>query len=941
MSESGQNKRDYDVMMDNIGCYSPIDHADDSETNVKRTKNLNDNKIQTQVLSPPNSEPVSSCTVINSNNSSSSHIHSSNENEEDDKTIVNDAYQKSKLDIEKSSDSIKKENIDSKEDKKSKDNNNDSKDNDNKDNNNNNLDDKANIPKKEDIEFSKSKEEDSHLIKEDSVMPPEHVKICTSIIRNIKRHHDSGPFLKPVDPVALCVPDYFTIIHHPMDISTIESKLKKLEYKSIDGFIDDFTLMFKNCYEYNGTQQPVSLMAKNLEISFNNQLNHYYHEINNSSEESSQQEIIIPNIKKNESLNTSTNDNDTSTRNNRSTGGKTTTSSKRKPYNSTFYSYLYKKSSSRLMKLTGEMVVCKDVINEILKKRYEHISYPFLHPVDPVALNIPDYPLIIKTPMDISTIQEKLDSGIYLKKQEFEDDFRLIFKNCYQYNPEGTDVYILGKQLEEIFNEQWNYYNDRYEKSLQAAEAAKLNTLNKNSHSKKPSTTSHTSTPVIATTSSRKNSHTSTNTMVTHDDSKEDIKVDHQSPKNTQTSKRNHNYDHKSQSQQPLPIPNHAHATTAPTPKTSSKSKKRSISTTTASKAKISKTTTTTAQAKPVHKPVKREIKKKGTGKVVKKRKVSVNNDSEEKAVETLNDYEKVEESDNDYRLKLEIEELQKTLQTCTARLTMLLEQKSDSLNKKLPPTKKSTTSHTNSTTSQSTTSNTAKNRRKASSANTTANKKVSRNQKNTKTTSNAKSRNGGRNYVEEPTYPDYEEEEINEIEEEEEVDEESPNFYDSYVSTAKSAKKKSKKRKTATTASTKPSRKNSKKATKRSNTNNSTKTSVSFSIPSLNMDQKREISDCINKLPAEKMCEVVQIIQESIPLETGQEEIELDIESFDNATLWKLYQFVKDDQKKPKMKKERSIRKRIKEEVMDQSDSSNILSDSDSDDSSNSSEES
>jgi len=246
--------------------------------------------------------------------------------------------------------------------------------------------------------------------------------------------------------------------------------------------------------------------------------------------------------------------------------------------------------------------------------------------------------------------------------------------------------------------------------------------------------------------------------MVTHDDSKEDIKVDHQSPKNTQTSKRNHNYDHKSQSQQPLPIPNHAHATTAPTPKTSSKSKKRSISTTTASKAKISKTTTTTAQAKPVHKPVKREIKKKGTGKFVKKRKVSVNNDSEEKAVETLNDYEKVEESDNDYRLKLEIEELQKTLQTCTARLTMLLEQKSDSLNKKLPPTKKSTTSHTNSTTSQSTTSNTAKNRRKASSANTTANKKVSRNQKNTKTTSNAKSRNGGRNYVEEPTYPDYEE---------------------------------------------------------------------------------------------------------------------------------------------------------------------------------------
>jgi hypothetical protein len=93
-------------------------------------------------------------------------------------------------------------------------------------------------------------------------MSPEHVKICTSIIRNLKRYNDSGPFLKPVDPVALGIPDYFTIIHHPMDISTIEKKLKSSSYKNIDEFIDDFSLMFKNCYEYNGIQQPVSLMAK-------------------------------------------------------------------------------------------------------------------------------------------------------------------------------------------------------------------------------------------------------------------------------------------------------------------------------------------------------------------------------------------------------------------------------------------------------------------------------------------------------------------------------------------------------------------------------------------------------------------------------------------------------------------------------------------------------
>jgi len=160
--------------------------------------------------------------------------------------------------------SIKKENIDTKDSSK--------------ETNNTNKEDESSI-KKEEAEASKSNTELADIKNEDTEMPSEHVKICTQIIRNIKRHHDSGPFLKPVDPVALCVPDYFTIIHHPMDISTIESKLKSSKYKNIDEFIDDFSLMFKNCYEYNGTQQPVSLMAKNLEVSFNNQLNHYYHEV--------------------------------------------------------------------------------------------------------------------------------------------------------------------------------------------------------------------------------------------------------------------------------------------------------------------------------------------------------------------------------------------------------------------------------------------------------------------------------------------------------------------------------------------------------------------------------------------------------------------------------------------------------------------------------------
>ena len=40
-----------------------------------------------------------------------------------------------------------------------------------------------------------------------------------------KKHRWSWPFHEPVDPVKLCIPDYFDVIKNPMDMSTIKRKL--------------------------------------------------------------------------------------------------------------------------------------------------------------------------------------------------------------------------------------------------------------------------------------------------------------------------------------------------------------------------------------------------------------------------------------------------------------------------------------------------------------------------------------------------------------------------------------------------------------------------------------------------------------------------------------------------------------------------------------------
>lgn len=53
-------------------------------------------------------------------------------------------------------------------------------------------------------------------------------------------------------------------------------------------------------------------------------------------------------------------------------------------------------------------------------------AVPFLQPVDPIRLGIPDYLNVIKQPMDLRTIREKLAASAYPTPLEFRDDVRLV-----------------------------------------------------------------------------------------------------------------------------------------------------------------------------------------------------------------------------------------------------------------------------------------------------------------------------------------------------------------------------------------------------------------------------------------------------------------------------------------------------------------------------------
>ncbi|WVZ53985.1 hypothetical protein U9M48_004863 [Paspalum notatum var. saurae] len=92
----------------------------------------------------------------------------------------------------------------------------------------------------------------------------------------------------------------------------------------------------------------------------------------------------------------------------------------------------------------------------ILRKLMEHKSgWLFNKPVDPVLYGIPDYFDVIRNPMDLGTVKKKLTSKQYASTNEFAADVRLTFSNAMKYNPPGNDVHAIAKELNGIFDSEW------------------------------------------------------------------------------------------------------------------------------------------------------------------------------------------------------------------------------------------------------------------------------------------------------------------------------------------------------------------------------------------------------------------------------------------------------------------------------------------------------
>ncbi|XP_066228319.1 bromodomain testis-specific protein [Saccopteryx leptura] len=332
------------------------------------------------------------------------------------------------------------------------------------------------------------------------------------VLKALWKHSFSWPFQQPVNAVKLNLPDYYTIIKTPMDLSTIKKRLEHRYYVQASECIEDFNMMFSNCYLYNKPGDDIVLMAQALEKLFKQKLLQMPQEQQvvggkERIKKGSQQNIAVSSVKEKQSpkpsekvfkqqVNSSVFPETSISPLNTAQGAPPSSTSqavaqvtkgvKRKADTTTPATSVVKASGESSLALperkaakmppvkeTGQKNVlpdsqqqykvvnsvrvteqlrhCSEILKEMLAKKHFSYAWPFYNPVDVNALGLHNYYDIVKNPMDLGTIKKKMDNQEYKDAYEFAADVRLVFMNCYRYNPPDHEVVTMARMLQDVF----------------------------------------------------------------------------------------------------------------------------------------------------------------------------------------------------------------------------------------------------------------------------------------------------------------------------------------------------------------------------------------------------------------------------------------------------------------------------------------------------------
>ncbi|VVC46091.1 Bromodomain, conserved site,High mobility group box domain,Bromodomain,Bromo adjacent homology (BAH) [Cinara cedri] len=203
--------------------------------------------------------------------------------------------------------------------------------------------------------------------------------------------HGRVPMLMFMErPSKKLYPDYYKVIAEPIDMLTIEEKIKQEKYKSEDEILQDFKLMFDNCRQFNEDGSLIYEDANTLEKVL----------LDRSKE-------LGPVLSKN---------------------------------NKTVSSSLLKFRKSHLPPATLQKLrTLFNTIKDFKDQKGRLLSIIFMKL--PSKIEYPDYYEVIKKPINLEVISQKLKNNLYESLDDLAADYVLMFDNACKYNEPDSQIY--------------------------------------------------------------------------------------------------------------------------------------------------------------------------------------------------------------------------------------------------------------------------------------------------------------------------------------------------------------------------------------------------------------------------------------------------------------------------------------------------------------------